>query len=552
MAKPLARNNAKSIDTTQSKVFNVKIGDASIKNCDTNFENQDQNIESDKTEASEFKHIKKLIETSSDITKVGNMKKIKRWTDLMEEETATASNASGSLSCMREVLSVEGLGASAPKVLETFVTSFTDWLPPIPFLGTRFRAVATHVNEAGEVYLHDAQFSPLLTQIEVNMRKYFNTLPPAPLDVQWNIGDVCTARYYLNQNWYRGVVTKIKPGSIKVLMVDYGNEEECTAYDMYKRVMYVDIPIFANKIVLHGVCPSGEKWLTSDVDLLHSNVVEKQVDIELKDTGVGSKPHEAIIYLNSVNINEFLARSFSSRDKESKLYDSTETFYDFYETDFVVGCENRSPSKQSSPIPFRDKYIQAELPHEHEFDVIIINVLDYNCIIFELASQERFEANRDLFEEVECRVKSEAAFQPELETFNVGDPCVALYSGDGEWYRAQIFKPPRNDTVHVWFVDFGNTEDVPMKFVRTIDRDWMRLPVDQFIAEISDVALSNHTGTGTVLNHMLAYCGTTKRVQIMMREPLIVRIFNKDDGELAYKPLLDAGQLVLVTEEYHS
>lgn len=47
--------------------------------------------------------------------------------------------------------------------------------------------------------------------------------------------------------------------------------------------------------------------------------------------------------------------------------------------------------------------------------------------------------------------------------WQVGDRCSALFSGDGEWYRAKVLllKEWRNSAV-VRFTDYGNEEEVPL------------------------------------------------------------------------------------------
>ena len=494
--RPLARDNAKLLDSIEKRSELMP----DIETDDVNFESQDQSVESD-------------------------------------GDTAKTAD---------EVASPEGSCAGGVSVMDISHTSFTSWMPPIPFQSSRFSAIATHVSDDGLVYLHDLKFSPLLTEIRVNMTKYFNLLPPTPSDTRWSIGDVCTVRYYLDQNWYRGVVTGVKPQSIKVLMIDYGNEEECAPNDLYKRAMYINVPPFANKIALYGVSPPSGKWLTGDVDLLHFNIVEKEIDVELKGKGERKKPRKATFYLNLVNVNEFIMRSFSNWDKEQKMHDSTKNLCD---SEVTIGQGSGSPNTQSSLVSFHGTYTQVELLHD-EFNANIINVLNYNHIIFELISTEHDETYKYTFEEVSREMKKEAASRPQLETLSVGDACVAPYSEDGEWYRAQVFEPPRNGTVYVWFVDFGNLEDVPVESVRTADPRWMRLPVEQFSAKIQGISLSEHMDANTVANEMLMHCGTVKRVRIMTRKPLTVQIFDKDNGELAYKDLVDAGHLVLDVEQH--
>ncbi|KPI90871.1 hypothetical protein ABL78_0104 [Leptomonas seymouri] len=51
-----------------------------------------------------------------------------------------------------------------------------------------------------------------------------------------------------------------------------------------------------------------------------------------------------------------------------------------------------------------------------------------------------------------------------------GERVIAQYSGDKTWCRAQVLKAPRDGKVEVQFIDFGNTESVPLKSVRAVPR----------------------------------------------------------------------------------
>ncbi|CAG9580117.1 conserved hypothetical protein [Leishmania major strain Friedlin] len=51
-----------------------------------------------------------------------------------------------------------------------------------------------------------------------------------------------------------------------------------------------------------------------------------------------------------------------------------------------------------------------------------------------------------------------------------GESVIAQYSGDKTWCRATVLKAPRDDKAEVKFIDFGNTETVPVKNIRAVPR----------------------------------------------------------------------------------
>lgn len=55
-----------------------------------------------------------------------------------------------------------------------------------------------------------------------------------------------------------------------------------------------------------------------------------------------------------------------------------------------------------------------------------------------------------------------------------GTPCVARF--DGGWYRARIAGNPKYDTCMVFFMDFGNRDEVELDDIKKMPQDLMALP----------------------------------------------------------------------------
>ncbi|XP_023243229.1 tudor domain-containing protein 1-like [Centruroides sculpturatus] len=70
----------------------------------------------------------------------------------------------------------------------------------------------------------------------------------------------------------------------------------------------------------------------------------------------------------------------------------------------------------------------------------------------------------------------------------IGMICVAQYSLDKQWYRAQIISLPGSAKVEVFYVDFGNTEILPYKKLRKIADDYIKLPCQAVKCALVDIA----------------------------------------------------------------
>lgn len=66
--------------------------------------------------------------------------------------------------------------------------------------------------------------------------------------------------------------------------------------------------------------------------------------------------------------------------------------------------------------------------------------------------------------------------QPKLEQpIKKGTPCLAIFSEDGEWYRAKIIQK-KNLNYQVQFIDFGNLDECPLDDIRKIPNDLNAIP----------------------------------------------------------------------------
>ncbi|XP_034004917.1 tudor domain-containing protein 6-like [Trematomus bernacchii] len=69
------------------------------------------------------------------------------------------------------------------------------------------------------------------------------------------------------------------------------------------------------------------------------------------------------------------------------------------------------------------------------------------------------------------------------ETLGPGSPCLALFSSDEQWYRAQVLRRVE-DTFDVLFIDYGNETDVDIKNVRSVPQSLMEIDPQAFLCSL--------------------------------------------------------------------
>ena len=60
-----------------------------------------------------------------------------------------------------------------------------------------------------------------------------------------------------------------------------------------------------------------------------------------------------------------------------------------------------------------------------------------------------------------------------------------LFTADNSWYRASILKIFPDKTAQVEYVDYGNTELVPLTMIRPVTNDYIELPILAFKCKLS-------------------------------------------------------------------
>lgn len=94
------------------------------------------------------------------------------------------------------------------------------------FLSDYFIYYSLKINK----YLHNFKINPSFPggKLEALMEKIhqeFTANPPLPGAFTPKRGNVCAARYSLDDHWYRAKVEKVQDDKVAVLYIDYGNRE---------------------------------------------------------------------------------------------------------------------------------------------------------------------------------------------------------------------------------------------------------------------------------------------------------------------------------------
>lgn len=435
---------------------------------------------------------------------------------------------------------VVNISTPAPMEVED---CFIDYPPAPPITKQRMSGIVTYIDDCGVIHLQDYDKQKPFSEMVMRMNAYFSNTEPEVEKLQ--AGDLCTIRYSDNQYWYRGkVIKREKNDTYKVLVTDYGNIESCKHEDLRKTVTYLDLPSFSHKVKLHKVFAKEKKWLTSDIDVLQELLAEKKIILVLKEKATDRHPAFVDMYLeDGLFVNEYILKHSSNLSRELFKKRATHTCIDNGD-DVIIDDIIEEIVYPHQQLEQQKMYQFTELPAiDTKLEVGIVSVLDYNSLIFEINNNLENENFITMSEDMQRNSDK----QPNLNVIEVGQPCIARYSEDQQWYRAQIMEILTSDVVKVWFVDFGNFEDVRKKELKEIKQDWLKYPLQQFRAKLYAVKLRDESKLEEILTFFADLCGTVQTVKIIEHNPLKIEILkpNSENDELLYWDLIEQGILAL-------
>lgn len=275
-------------------------------------------------------------------------------------------------------------------------------------------------------------------------------------------GSLCLALFSSNNQWYRARVMDRQDDSFHVMLIDYGNKADVDV----KNVRSVpggllDMAPQAFLCSLGGFDGSKGSWDDGVYSVFYNLLVNKPLKLSVLKIGKHSETafpqHQVEIECEGEDINKMMKKYWKPLSKQSILIENTDTFTQDGQTDSSQSHAGDSKDKANTvrykqPTFSRDK-------KENVYASCIVGPCFFWC---QYADTENLLQISQLCQE---------AGQTQPNVSNVaaapGGPCLALFSSDGQWYRAQVMAR-RDTTVHVVFVDYGNEADVAVEWVRQL------------------------------------------------------------------------------------
>ncbi|KAL0984549.1 hypothetical protein UPYG_G00143090, partial [Umbra pygmaea] len=309
----------------------------------------------------------------------------------------------------------------------------------------------------------------LIQQLQLKLRDHCSQSPaienfrPAP-------GTVCCSLFSEDNQWYRAkVLGYSSEEKVCVGYIDFGNSEEVNLSQLRPiNSELLALPTQAIPCALAGVYPTAEAWSAETVMMLRQMVCNRFLRVDI----LGEQEGMALVALIDEasdpqgNVADLLvAAGYALPVPHHAKNNATKSR--------AEGAMTQSSTVAKPAVAKNLQWTCAELPPEGETVSLVVTVIEHPG---EFYCNKYNQKDTQILVELGAELKQhcEADMTPFIPI--VGDPCCALFSGDGAWYRGMVQCVYADGKACVYFVDYGNTSKVEPANLRPITPDLLQHP----------------------------------------------------------------------------
>ncbi|XP_041123566.1 tudor domain-containing protein 1 isoform X2 [Polyodon spathula] len=373
-----------------------------------------------------------------------------------------------------------------------------------------FVSVVTHVTSPDDFILQQLQNASLIQELQARLREHC-LQTSASVDFRPARGTTCCSQFTEDNQWYRAtVLSYTSKDRVCVGYIDFGNCEELSV-DRIRPVSekFLQLPMQAIPCALAGVKPMLGVWTPEAVLIMKKLVSSKFLQAKV----VGRKERKALVELcdehsdPQAGIAELLiATGYASAADEEEEEESKK-----HKADSVV--KSKDPAS-TVPLPEKLDWTSAGLPDNQAVDVAV-SVLHspgefycQRCIARDLQALNELTVELSRY----CRAESK------LFTPAVGEPCCAVFPGDGNWYRAMVKEVASNGKAKVYFVDYGNICELAADQLRPIVAKYLKHPFQAVKCWLAGIKPVQKDWTKDAIARFQALTrGTQPKVQVVSK-----------------------------------
>ncbi|XP_039636928.1 tudor domain-containing 6 [Perca fluviatilis] len=316
-------------------------------------------------------------------------------------------------------------------------------------------------------------------------------------------GDLVQAEFADDSSWYRAVVKEIH-GKTMVLVefVDFGNTAEMPISKIGRlQKTFLQLPMYSTHCMLSEAAGLGKE------QLLDPEVVSAFKE----DLGVGGEKvlkcqfirQSGSVWEVSLEDGGETVKCKAPTKCSTNGFETAPEKFEQVEEKPGQNSDTRNVPENSEKLlhnPCSVCYHQQEFLVGQKLEVYITAINDYQTFWCQPAHSEELEQITSSVSEV----GDEADHKPiDPGSLSPGSPCIALFSDDDFWYRAEVIDKD-GDELSVLFVDYGNKSQVNVTNVREMPPGLMESPQQAFLCELENFDASHGSWDSGVVDELSA------------------------------------------------
>lgn len=294
-------------------------------------------------------------------------------------------------------------------------------------------------------------------------------------------GSPCLALCSSDNEWYRAQVISREKDTFSVVFIDYGNEEEIGISDlrpMPQRLTEIEPKAFL--CCLENFDQDTSPWEDRLYDAFQKLMLDKLITLNILSVGQNEEvgvPQYTVQF--QYDVKDFCSRYFP-HGRPTNVQKSTQN------------ASTKAPEidwktcKYSNPQLAMNKTVKA-------FASSISGPEYFWCQCSDTAELDIITA----LAKAESRSQHDPNFASNLIP---GNPCLALFTEDNVWNRAQILSKDQ-DKFYVLFIDYGNESYVSFKNVRPMSPRLFKALPQGFLCCLEGFDLTQGAWDGNVYDH---------------------------------------------------
>lgn len=303
---------------------------------------------------------------------------------------------------------------------------------PMPILSSTHRTSVSYADHGTNIWLQRYSDVEIETKLSEDLQQYYTDNSGQGLS-EPEVHSLCATKYSEDGQWYRGRIVSLNETTAYVNYIDYGNTEE-VALDS---IMMLE-PQFYEPHQL-------------------------AINVSLSVSFIGTEAEQKDILQTHLMNKDFMAVFYNVHKKWIvDLIENEEKLSDRFRSLNLVKLE-QTASEPTSQI--------HETATPDKFDVCVSHVDSPSQ--FWLQRMDKMTSLNEKQDQLQLEVSDFAAIEGIPEE---GTLCVAIYSIDDLWYRAEVLDADEDITT-VRFIDYGNTDVIDNKTsnIRQMPDAWKNL-----------------------------------------------------------------------------